>query len=499
MLASSDGELAAVSKGSSSYTVTWRGASSPAGACKVTERNGRVTVFFPETYHGRVFLDNSEFSLIAEAQMPDSFARATPAVGSGGQWAAPAEAAVTACCLKCGVWCKWNMCSNELCHLCCRESGCCGSQPSSTEDEERRLEGVCVKCGGGGHVRRGASMELCSGFCNNGLCVVCCQQVGCCGPQPSPAKDEEEPSEAVWVFVQDLACLPCLACDLLFQCNSEDCPCGFCLSCCEDLCWFYGTSAIHWHQDSSLCECPWSSDEDEEDPAPAATAGVDLAHAAATQCASNGAEEAAHAVAAEYWAVHGAPPPQVTQSQKLKYSTALSAAYMEAAPAAAAGEGRGNSEDLAQRVIDAILAANVTQAEVQAAAAEGTAAGEDALYWSQQLALLDWSDERGRSVSGKKLNDAVTTFLDEGGEMSTDAHGCCSLYGCSLLQLRRYNELQHQHQHQHQQGACRPSEPGRWQPTHMLCGAFFVPICEHCYHEDCEGECLEDDPCLHGW
>ena len=118
---------------------------------------------------------------------------------------------------------------------------------------------------------------------------------------------------------------------------------------------------------------------------------------------------------------------------------------MEAAPAAAAGEGRGNSEDLAQRVIDAILAANVTQAEVQAAATEGTAAGEDALYWSQQLALLDWSDERGRSVSGIKLDDAVTTFLDEGGEMSTDAHGGCSLHGCSLLQLRRYNELQHQH------------------------------------------------------
>ena len=87
MLASSDGELAAVSKGSSSYTVTWRGASSPAGACKVTERSGRVTVFFPETCHGKVFLDSSEFSLIAEAQMPDSFARATPAVGNDDQWA----------------------------------------------------------------------------------------------------------------------------------------------------------------------------------------------------------------------------------------------------------------------------------------------------------------------------------------------------------------------------------------------------------------------------
>ena len=117
MLASSDGELAAVSKGSSSYTVTWRGASSPAGACNVTERNGRVTVFFPETCHGKVFLDSSEFSLIAEAQMPDSVARATPAVGSGGQCTAPAEAAVIACCLECGIWCKWSMCSKELCHL----------------------------------------------------------------------------------------------------------------------------------------------------------------------------------------------------------------------------------------------------------------------------------------------------------------------------------------------------------------------------------------------
>ena len=71
--------------------------------------------------------------------------------------------------------------------------------------------------------------------------------------------------------------------------------------------------------------------------------------------------------------------------------------------------------------------------------------------------------------------------------------------GCSLLQLRRQNELQHQHQHQHQQDLSRPAGPGRWQPTHMRCGAFFVPVCEHCYHGDCEGECLEDDPCLHGW
>jgi hypothetical protein len=109
------------------------------------------------------------------------------------------------------------------------------------------------------------------------------------------------------------------------------------------------------------------------------------------------------------------------------------------------------------------------------------------------------SDKRGREVSGRKLGDAVTAFLDEGGEMSIDAHGGCSLHGCSLLQLRRYNELQLQHHHQHQQGLSRPSEPGRWQPTHMRCGAFFVPVCEHCYHEDCEGECLEDDPCLHGW
>ena len=104
------------------------------------------------------------------------------------------------------------------------------------------------------------------------------------------------------------------------------------------------------------------------------------------------------------------------------------------------------------------------------------------------------SDERGREVSGIKLGDAVTAFLDEGGEMSIDAHGGCSLHGCSLLQLRRYNELQLQHHHQHQQGPSRPSEPGRWQPTHMRCGAFFVPVCEHCYHEDCEGECLEVDP-----
>ena len=151
------------------------------------------------------------------------------------------------------------------------------------------------------------------------------------------------------------------------------------------------------------------------------------------------------------------------------------------------------AEEAAHAVAAEYWAANVTQAEIPAAAAEGAAAGEDALYWRED-ALLDWSDERGREVSGIKLGDAVTAFLDEGGEMSIDAHGGCSLHGCSLLQLRRYNELQLQHHHQHQQGLSRPSEPERWQPTHMRCGAFFVPVCEHCYHEDCEGECLEVDP-----
>jgi hypothetical protein len=49
---------------------------------------------------------------------------------------------------------------------------------------------------------------------------------------------------------------------------------------------------------------------------------------------------------------------------------------------------------MAQRVIDAILAANVTQAEVQAAAAEGAAAGEDALYWREDA--LYWIEHASR-------------------------------------------------------------------------------------------------------
>ena len=89
-------------------------------------------------------------------------------------------------------------------------------------------------------------------------------------------------------------------------------------------------------------------------------------------------------------------------------------------------------------------------------------------------------DERGREVSDIELGDALTALLNEGGEMSTDAHGC------SLLQLRRQNELQHQHQ----QDLSRPPGPGHWLPTRMRSGAFFVPVCEHCYHEDCEGEYL---------
>jgi hypothetical protein len=106
--------------------------------------------------------------------------------------------------------------------------------------------------------------------------------------------------------------LPCPACELLSEChrNIDDriCPCGFCIICCEDLCRFYGTNAIHWHQDSSLCECSWSSDEDQEDPA----------------------------------------------------------------LAAAAGEGTGNDEDFAQRIIDALVAkaADMTQAGVAATAGE---------------------------------------------------------------------------------------------------------------------------------
>ena len=100
-------------------------------------------------------------------------------------------------------------------------------------------------------------------------------------------------------------------------------------------------------------------------------------------------------------------------------------------------------------------------------------------------------DERGREVSSIELGDALTVFLNEDSEMSTD------VYSCNSLQLPRQNELQHQHQHQ--QDLSRPSGPGRWQPAHMHCGAFFVPVCEYYYHVDCEGECLEVDPCLHGW
>ena len=67
------------------YTATSRGASAPAGACKATKRGGRVTVSSPGRCHGRVNVSfpchgSGPFSLIAEAQMPDSFARAAPAL-----------------------------------------------------------------------------------------------------------------------------------------------------------------------------------------------------------------------------------------------------------------------------------------------------------------------------------------------------------------------------------------------------------------------------------
>ena len=180
------------------YTATSRGASAPAGACKATKRGGRVTVSSPGRCHGRVNVSfpchgSGPFSLIAEAQMPDSFARAAPAVGSGGQWAAPApahgehagydsglprmdfsfapqafgftEAAVTACCLECGVWCNADStCGKGLCVPCCTDTGCCRKWG------ERRLAGRCMKCGG-------ADKDMCT----NGLRPLCCREVGCCG------------------------------------------------------------------------------------------------------------------------------------------------------------------------------------------------------------------------------------------------------------------------------------------------------------------------------
>jgi hypothetical protein len=374
LVSTEDGELAAVSKGASKgdYIVTLRGTNGPAGACKVTERNGRINVFFPCDGCSDLCDRVCVHSLIAEARMPGSFARAAPVVGSSEPLPDPGQHA---------------------------------DYDSGT----------------------GAAVTACS-------------------------SDEEESSE-------ELCMLACPACELLSECHrhSDDriCPCGFCIICCEDLCWFYGTSAIHWHQDSSLCECSWLSDEDEEEPAPAAAAG---------EGTGNDEDEE------------------------------------EPALAAAAGEGTGNDKDCQFR--DLVDEYNRLKAEAgdeqlsdetrshRAMASHGAA--HCAMSFIPRASHP--SDERGREVSGIQLGDAVTAFLDEGGEMSIDAHGGCSLHGCSLLQLRRYNELQLQLQLQHQQGLSRPSEPGRWQPTHMRCGAFFVPVCEHCYHEDCEGECLEVDP-----
>ena len=66
-------------------------------------------------------------------------------------------------CTKCSSWCCTDsICSNGLCIPCCMDVGCCQCW------EERRLAGVCIKCGNGGR-----------GMCSEGLCTVCCEETGC--------------------------------------------------------------------------------------------------------------------------------------------------------------------------------------------------------------------------------------------------------------------------------------------------------------------------------
>ena len=135
LVSTEDGELAAVSKGASKgdYIVTLRGTSGPAGACKVTERNGRINVFFPCDGCSDLCDRVCVHSLIAEARMPGSFARAAPVVcsseplpdpGQHADYDSGTEAAVTACCGACGVWGNaTSHCSKGLCIVCCQEVG----------------------------------------------------------------------------------------------------------------------------------------------------------------------------------------------------------------------------------------------------------------------------------------------------------------------------------------------------------------------------------------
>ena len=66
-------------------------------------------------------------------------------------------------CTKCSSWCCTDsICSNGLCIPYCMDVECCQCWA------ERRLAGVCIKCGGGG-----------GGMCSEGLCTVCCEEAGC--------------------------------------------------------------------------------------------------------------------------------------------------------------------------------------------------------------------------------------------------------------------------------------------------------------------------------
>ena len=486
LVSTEDGGLATASKG----IITLRGTSGAAGACKVTEHNGRINVFFPHcTCEAAMDLCDRVcvHGLIAQAEMPDGFARAMPDVGSSepgqhadydraalpdpGQHAdydSGTEEAVTASCGACGIsveegsalWTEASCyCSEGRCMNCCLGVQCCSPDTWEACWEERRLAGVCLRC---------ATMScatMCFGFCHNELCHMCCREVGCCGLQ-QPSSDEVDEEEVA-----------CRKCGDGFE-SQLICPCGFCVMCCEVLCLFYGTKTVHWHQDSSLCEC-WPSGDDDDDEAPV------------------------------WWFDHNEDP------------------------AAAEGEGTQDDPDLEERMRDAptlrfgtaqiCRAANTTQGGVAAAAGEDTKAMEDWLRQRQQAGFGDAEaamahsaayhariqqaveavhfllDEHGREVFGSDRSAVMAMFINEGGVV-TNSSAAVPVYipACSLMQLRRQNELQRQPQHQHQ-NLSRPAGPGRWQPTHMLCGAFYTPDCEHCYREACEGECLEDDVCMHGW